>query len=149
PDRVPKELVGSDVGGPRPVRFWRCSSERAQAQAVAAAVERLVREGVPAGRIAIFVRSPASEGRELAVALEERAVPFRLAGAEAFFGQAEVRDVLAWLRLLVDPGDAAAAVRALARPPIELHNVDIARCVQIARRRKLDMISALAAATES
>ena len=149
PDRVPKELVGSDVGGPRPVGFWRCSSGRAQAQAVAAAVERLVREGVPAGRIAIFVRSPASEGRELAVALEERAVPFRLAGAEAFFGQAEVRDVLAWLRLLVDPGDAAAAVRALARPPIELHNVDIARCVQIARRRKLDMISALAAATES
>ena len=40
-------------------------------------------------------------------------------------------------------------MRALARPPIELRSVDIARCTQIARRRKLDMVAALAAATES
>ena len=57
--------------------------------------------------------------------------------------------MLAWLRLLVDPGDAGAVVRALARPPIELRSVDLARCVQIARRRKLDMVAALVAATES
>ena len=57
--------------------------------------------------------------------------------------------MLAWLRLLVDPGDAGAVVRALARPPIELRSVDLARCVQIARRRKLDMVGALVAATES
>src|SRR5207248_10386456 len=44
---------------------------------------------------------------------------------------------------------AGAVVRALARPPIELRSVDIARCTQIARRRKLDMVSALVAATES
>src|SRR5207245_1403520 len=56
---------------------------------------------------------------------------------------------LAWLRLLVDPRDAGAVVRALARPPIELNSIDIARCVQIARRRKLDMVAALVAATES
>ncbi len=145
--RVPKALTGTDGGGE--VRLWRCASDRAQAQSVAAAVERLVREGAPPGRIGIFVRSVRSEGQELAVALEERAVPYRLAGAAAFFGQAEVRDVLAWLRLLVDPSDAGAAVRALARPPIELHAVDLARCIQIARRRKLDMVSALVAATES
>ena len=40
-------------------------------------------------------------------------------------------------------------VRALARPPVELRSVDIARCTQIARRRKLDMVAALVAATES
>ena len=57
--------------------------------------------------------------------------------------------MLAWLRLLADPSDAAAVVRALARPPIELRSVDIARCTQIARRRKLDMVAALAAATEA
>ena len=57
--------------------------------------------------------------------------------------------MLAWMRLLVDPHDAAAVVRALARPPIELRSVDIARCTQIARRRKLDMVSALAAAIEA
>ncbi len=76
-------------------------------------------------------------------------MPHRVVGDAAFFQRAEVRDLLAWLRLLADPGDAAAVVRALARAPIELRSVDIARCTQIARRRKLDMVAALAAATES
>src|SRR5207244_6461303 len=75
--------------------------------------------------------------------------PHRMVGAAAFFARPEVRDVLAWLRLLADPGDAGAVVRALARPPIELRSVDLARCTQIARRRKLDMVAALVAATES
>jgi DNA helicase-2/ATP-dependent DNA helicase PcrA len=151
-DRLGEHWVGADhegSGAPGEVRLWRCATERAQAQGVATAIERLVREGTPPGRIGVLVRSVRSEGQQLAVALEERALPHRLAGAAAFFGQAEVRDVLAWLRLLVDPGDAGAVVRALARPPIELHAVDLARCIQIARRRKLDMVSALVAATES
>ena len=76
-------------------------------------------------------------------------MPHRVIGDAAFFQRAEVRDLLAWLRLLADPGDAPAVVRALARAPIELRSIDIARCTQIARRRKLDMVAALAAATES
>ncbi len=63
--------------------------------------------------------------------------------------RAEVRDVLAWMRLLIDPRDAAAAVRALARPPIELRQVDLARVIQIVRRQRLDVVAALAAALES
>ena len=57
--------------------------------------------------------------------------------------------MLAWMRLLVDPHDAAAVVRALARPPIDLRQVDLARVIQVARRRKLDLVSGLTAATES
>ena len=57
--------------------------------------------------------------------------------------------MLAWMRLLVDPQDAAAVVRALARPPIELRQVELARVIQVARRRKLDLVLGLAAATES
>ena len=69
--------------------------------------------------------------------------------------RAEVRDVLAWMRLLVEPHDAAAVVRALSRPPIELRQVELARVIQVARRRtprgagKLDLVAGLAAATES
>jgi RecB family exonuclease len=66
-----------------------------------------------------------------------------------FLQRAEVRDVLAWMRLLVDPHDAAAVVRALARPPIELRQVDLARVIQVARRRKLDLVVGLSAATEA
>jgi DNA helicase-2/ATP-dependent DNA helicase PcrA len=147
PDRLGLGLPEAAPGGD--VAFWRCGNERAQAQGVAADVERLLREGVRPERIGVLVRSLRDEGQAITVALEERAVPFEVVGASAFFQRAEVRDVLAWLRLLVDPADAGAAVRALARPPIELRAADLARCIQIARRRKLDMVSALHAATES
>jgi DNA helicase-2/ATP-dependent DNA helicase PcrA len=130
--------------------FWACAGERGQAQTVAADIERLIaRERVAPGRVAVLVPSVVRQGREVAVALEERAVPHRLIGEASFFQRIEVRDLLAWLRLLADPTDAGAVVRALMRPPIELRAVDIARCTQIARRRKLDMVAALAAATES
>ena len=139
--------VGGEPGGT--VRFWRAADERAQAQAVAAEVERLVRSGCEPERIGVLVRSLRDEGRDVAVAFEERAIGFRTVGEADFFARAEVRDVLAWLRLLADPNDAGAVVRALGRPPVGLHAVDLARCVQIARRRKLDMVSGLVAATES
>jgi DNA helicase-2/ATP-dependent DNA helicase PcrA len=146
-DRIEKRLDADDGGE---VVFWRAASERAQAQATAADIERLItREGVAPESIAVLVRSVKGEGQAVGVALEERAVPYRIAGAAAFFERAEVRDLLAWLRLLVDPGDAGAVVRALARPPIELRSIDLARVTQIARRRKLDMVGALGAAMES
>jgi DNA helicase-2/ATP-dependent DNA helicase PcrA len=136
--------------GDAQVAFWRCANDRAQAQSVAADIERLTaREAVAPGQIAVLVPTISREGQAVAVALEERAVPHRVVGEAAFFQRAEIRDVLAWLRLLADPSDASAVVRALARPPIDLRSVDIARCTQIARRRKLDMVAALAAATES
>jgi DNA helicase-2/ATP-dependent DNA helicase PcrA len=145
--RIGKDLRGG-AGGE--VHFWRAANERAQAQRVAAELERLTaREGVAPERCAVLVRSLAQEGQAVAVALAERAVACRIVGADAFFDRAEVRDVLAWLRLLLDPRDAAAAVRALARPPVELPSADIARVVQIARRRRIDMVAALVAATES
>ncbi|TML98886.1 MAG: ATP-dependent helicase [Actinobacteria bacterium] len=97
------------------VRFWRCANRRAQAQTVASEIERLVsREQVEPGAIAVLVPSIVDDGQAVAVALEERAVAHRLVGEAAFFQRAEIRDVLAWLRLLVDPSDAAAVVRALA-----------------------------------
>ncbi len=144
---VASEVAPSAAGE---IAFWRCANERAQAQAVAVEIERLIaRDGVSPEEILVIVPAAAVEGRTVAVALEERAVPHRLVGEAAFLQRAEIRDVLAWLRLLADPSDAGAVVRALARPPIDLRSVDIARCTQIARRRKLDMVGALAAALES
>lgn len=67
----------------------------------------------------------------------------------AFTERPEVRDVLAWMRLLRDPHDATAVARALVRPPIELRQSDLVGVIQIARRGKLDMVAALRAAIES
>jgi DNA helicase II / ATP-dependent DNA helicase PcrA len=144
---VPSSLDLSDAR--REVRFWRCADERAQAFSVAADIERLIgASNVQPRRIAVLVHSMESDSRPLAGALRERAIPHRLLGRAALFERAEVRDVLAWLRLLLDPGDAGAVVRALVRPPIELRQVDVARVVQVARRRKLDMVAAAGASIE-
>jgi DNA helicase II / ATP-dependent DNA helicase PcrA len=140
-----RKLKGASGGR---VRFWRCRSERAQAQAVAAEAEKLIAGGVAPAQICVLVQSVKAEGSTVAAAFEERAVPFRMLGAAAYFQRAEVRDVLAWLRALADPNDSGAVVRALSRPPIELRSVDVARLTQLARRRKLDMPSAAAAALE-
>src|SRR3954470_23466005 len=129
-------------------RLWRAQNERAHAPAAAAEAERLVTKGVSPSEICVLVRSVKNEAGVITAALEERALPFRTSGAAAYFQRAEVRDVLAWLRALADPTDSGAVVRALSRPPIELHSVDIARLTQLARRRKLDMPSAIYAALE-
>ena len=132
------------------VRLWRCSGERAQSQAAAREVEQLLATGeVLPEAICVIAASGWREGRLVAAALEERNVPFRYAGDAAFFQRPEVRDALAWLRMLADPNDSAAVVRALTRPPVDLRSVDLARVTTIARRRKLDMVSALDAAMES
>ena len=70
--RVPKKLTGASGGR---VRFWRCRSERAQAQAVAAEAERLIAGGVAPEEICVLVRSVKAEGAVVAAALEERAMP--------------------------------------------------------------------------
>ena len=132
------------------VRFWCAADERAQAQAVAAEVERLVRGGVRA--------RADRRGRALAA----RRGPPGHAGVRGARDRVARRRRGRLLRrrprcATCSPGcacsptrrDAGAVVRALARPPVALRSVDIARCVQIARRRKLDMVSALRAATES
>ncbi len=145
PGRLAKQFDGREGGS---VRFWRCATERAEAQAVAGECERLLSDGVAPGSVAVLVGSLADDGQVVGAALEERAVPFRLSGSAAYFQRAEVRDVLAWLRVLADPADSGAAVRAMSRPPVGLHSVDIARLTQLARRRKLDMPSAVATALE-
>lgn len=132
------------------VRFWRCRDEQTEAHAVAGDIERLVfREHVDPRRIAVMLVDEAIEGRALSKALTERAIPHRSEGSAAALRRAEVRDAIAWMRLLLDSHDASAATRALLRPPIEMRHVDLAQVVQIARRRRLDVVAALPAALES
>jgi DNA helicase-2/ATP-dependent DNA helicase PcrA len=141
-------LLGERFRAPE-LGFWRCSNERAQAQAVARAVEHLVAAGGAAEEICVLVDDPAKQGGAVAAAMEERGIPFHLSGPAALFQRPEVRDAIAWLRVLADPDDSAAAARALTRPPVELRPGDLARLTTIARRRKQDMVAACEAALDS
>jgi superfamily I DNA/RNA helicase/RecB family exonuclease len=129
--------------------FWCCTNERAQAQAVARAVEHLGAAGTPPDQICVLVADPSKQGGAIAAAMEERGIPFHLSGPTALFQRPEVRDAIAWLRVLADPDDSAAAARALTRPPVELRSGDLARLTTIARRRKQDMVAACEAALDS
>jgi DNA helicase-2/ATP-dependent DNA helicase PcrA len=146
---APEAAVG-DSDEPGSVRFWRCANERAEAQAVAREIEHALASGDRRPEdICVVTGGDAGARRLVTAALAERNVPFHSTGSAAFFGRPEVRDAIAWLRALADPNDSAAVVRALTRPPTELRSVDLARCTTIARRRKLDMVSAVEAALES
>jgi DNA helicase-2/ATP-dependent DNA helicase PcrA len=131
------------------VRFWRCSNERAQAQAIAREVEHLLSEGTAPGEVCVLIDNPAANAGPVSAAMEERGIPFHLAGPAALFQRPEVRDAIAWLRVLAAPDDSPAAARALTRPPIELRAADLARLTTIARRRKVDLVSGCEAALES
>jgi DNA helicase II / ATP-dependent DNA helicase PcrA len=150
PSRNESNFERRAAGPSTRVRFWAGTNERAEAQAVARDIESALAAGdVKMEEVCVAVPRGGGRARAIAAALEERRVPYRVSGPGAFFQRPEIRDVIAWLRLLADPTDAAAAVRALSRPPVELRSVDLARCTTIARRRKLDMVSALEASLES
>ncbi len=145
----PSALVLEEVFRAPSIRRWRCSNERAQAQAVAREVEHLLAEGTAAEAVCVLFEDPAAQGGAVAATMEERGIPFHVAGPAALFQRPEVRDAIAWLRALADPEDSPAAARALTRPPVELRAADLARLTTIARRRKVDMVSACEAALES
>ncbi len=148
-DPRPEALTLEEVFRQPAVRRWVCTNERAQAQAVAREVEHLLAGGAPPEEICVLVEDPAADGGAVSAAMEERGIPFHLVGPAALFQRPEVRDAIAWLRALADPEDSAAVARALTRPPTELASADLARLTTIARRRKVDMVSACEAALES
>ncbi len=142
-ERIAKSLVAESKATEKSVSIWRCQNPRAQAQAVAVEVKSLLaKKDSDPEKICTLVRTKA-EAADLAAAFAERDIPVRIHNAGRFFDRAEIRDMIAWLRLLIDPSDASAVMRVLSRPPLQLRAVDLARCSQTARRRKIDMVSAL------
>lgn len=132
----------------REVAFWQCADERAAAAVVAGDIERVARSEAGAS-VAVIVGSLDRDGRALVSELKERTIAYRVTGAGEVFEPAEVRDMVAWVRLLGDPLDTAACVRLLVRPPTQLRPPELARAIQVARRRKLDLVSALTPALQS
>lgn len=156
--RVARAILGQGSApewepGPRgdaamPVRFWRSASPQAEAQAAAREIEHRIADGGDPTQIAVAVPDVDLAGGTVATALAERGITTRLGGG-ALFRQPEVRDTMAWLGALCDPTDARAVTRALTRPPTALRSVDLATLTTIARRRKVDMLTACEAALES
>ncbi len=113
PRRRPKRL-SSEVGDGAPVAVYLAADEGDEARFVADEIARL-RASTPAGEIAVLFRVNA-QSRPFEAEMVRRAMPYVVVGGTRFWERKEVRDALAYLRLLVAPDDALAFRRAIHVP---------------------------------
>ncbi len=106
-----KKLRATKGDGPKPVIATTLDREE-QALFVAQRIEELLRAETPASEIAVLYRSH-SHSLELQLELTRRGIPFQVYSGVKFTESAHVKDVLAFLRLLVNPRDQIAWDRAL------------------------------------
>ena len=88
----------------------------AQAKFVAQRVNEMVDEGVPISDIAVLFRAH-YQSAELEMELVKRGIPYVVRGGIRFFEQAHIKDVLAFLKIMANPADEVAWVRALSLCP--------------------------------
>jgi DNA helicase-2/ATP-dependent DNA helicase PcrA len=113
--RLGKELWTADARG-EPVRAFAAPSDIDEAAFVVDVVKSLVDEGVSPAEIAVLYRSNA-QSRVLEHALFNAGMPYRVYGGMRFFERAEVKNALAYLRLLASPDDDGALLRVANFPP--------------------------------
>ena len=114
--RKPKSLLTENPRG-APVRVVTHSDETAEARAVAAAIrDRVENQGYSYSDVAIFCRVTALT-RNLESALRSARIPYQVVGGVAFYERQEVKDVLAYLKLAVNPKDDVSFDRVVNTPP--------------------------------
>ncbi len=106
-----KRLYSSVKEGPLPV-VVRAHDENEQSRFVAQRIEELREEGIPLNEIAVLFRS-SSHSFDLEIELGKHGIPFRKFGGIKFAESAHIKDVLAFLRLVVKPSDTLSWFRAL------------------------------------
>ncbi|MDQ3537283.1 MAG: UvrD-helicase domain-containing protein [Actinomycetota bacterium] len=112
--RIPKRLW-TDAGGGVKVTRYTADNEHDEAAFVAEEVDRLAGEGYRHGDIAVFYRTNA-QSRVLEEVLIRLGLPYQVIGGTRFYERKEVKDLLAYLQLLVNPADDIAAKRVLNVP---------------------------------
>ena len=114
--RKPKRLV-TTAGPGEPVRIVLDGSGIEEAERIAGEIHRAVSTGARSPRdFAILFRANALS-RSFELALRTRGVPYQLVRGLEFFKRREIRDVVAWLRLLRNPRDDEAVLRVVNVPP--------------------------------
>jgi DNA helicase-2/ATP-dependent DNA helicase PcrA len=114
-ERIPKDLW-TDAGAGVSVVRYLAENEQDEAAFVAEEVDRLGdRHGVRPGDCAVFYRTNA-QSRVLEEVLIRLGMPYQVIGGTRFYERKEIKDLLAYLRLLVNPADDVSAKRVLNVP---------------------------------
>jgi DNA helicase-2/ATP-dependent DNA helicase PcrA len=146
--RVPKQLWTEGSRG-EPLRRYRAEDEYDEAAWVTAEINRLrANEGLRAGDVAVFYRTNA-QSRALEDALARSGVPYKVVGGTRFYDRREVKDLLAYLRVLANPSDEISARRIVNVPRRGVGDTSVERLATWARANGLSFAAALAFTEEA
>jgi DNA helicase-2/ATP-dependent DNA helicase PcrA len=115
PERARKQLF-TDRGRGELLLFHEAYDPSDEAAYVVETIAGLVAAGAQPGDCAVMYRTNA-QSRALEEAFLKAGLPYRLVGAQRFYGRREIRDLLAYLRLIHNPSDQVSLLRALNTPP--------------------------------
>ena len=115
-EHVFDKTLWSDFGPGDPLRVMRCADEEAEAdQVVAEILDHQLRKRTRLGDYAILYRGN-HQARLIELALQQQQVPYQMSGGQSFFARNEVKDIMAYLRLLINQDDDNAFLRVANVP---------------------------------
>ena len=137
-----EKRLWSEHGPGEPPRVLHCKDEAHEAEQVVSEILHLkFAEGGDFGDIAILYRGN-HQARPFEKALREHNVPYVLSGGTSFFARAEVKDLMAYLRLIANPQDDAAFLRIVNTPRREIGPTTLEKLANYAREREIHLLDA-------
>lgn len=133
----------SDLGVGEPIKVTAMDSEEIEAESIAIRIsaERFERKAEWRD-FAILYRSN-QQARVLEQALRNLRIPYTVSGGQSFFDKAEIRDVLAYLRLIANDDDDPAFIRAATTPRRGIGRATLQTLGQFAAERQMSLFAAL------
>ena len=139
--RLGKELWTSGCEG-EPISLYAAFNEHDEARYVVESIEKAIRDGMSRSEIAILYRSNA-QSRVLEEALLREKIPYRIYGGQRFFERAEIKNAMAYLRLIQTRDNDAALERVINLPARGIGEKTVDSLRQLAREQGLSLWAAL------
>ncbi|MCZ6570896.1 MAG: UvrD-helicase domain-containing protein [Deltaproteobacteria bacterium] len=146
-ERKGKTLFTERTGG-EPIRFYEAADERGEAAYVVGEVLKHRDTGGSLGDQAVFYRTHA-QSRPLEEELLKYNLPYTVVGGTRFYGRAEIKDALAYLRVIFNPDDTESLVRIINTPTRGIGRSTIERLLQLAEQRETSLYRALVHARDA
>ena len=141
PTREPKELWTANENG-SPIRVVATSDERDEAACVVRTIKDAKEAGISPKDVAVFYRVHA-QSRVLEEALRSVNMPYQIIGGTKFYERAEIKDAIAYLRVLVNPRSDVDMLRIINTPPRGIGNTTVERLSAYANMQELSLFEAL------
>ncbi|KTT04143.1 ATP-dependent DNA helicase Rep [Pseudomonas oryzihabitans] len=137
-----EKQLWSEMGHGDPIRVLRCKNEDGEAERIALEILTLhLKTQRPYADFAILYRGN-HQAKLMELKLQHHQIPYRLSGGTSFFARQEVKDVMSYLRLLVNPDDDNAFLRVINVPRREIGSTTLEKLGNYAGSRDLSMYAA-------